>query len=937
MRRINILFFLIVLLSVFSIAYAIDSWDTGFKVNAAETKQVYVTSSQDCHKVTNNNAYAIFVPTKTTGEWNAFDTYASNVVIGTCGLDKVFYSDPSIFNGQQQVLTSATATDDGGYILSFRFLSTSLPTPYRHRSTIIKTDASGNTCDYSGTTYCGFQSNQWVRTYEHASGQAYINSIKNSDNDNGYIAAGSLNGYAWLLKLDGIGGVCDYSGDGDCYDTSGYPGVYNRFSRVYGNGDESAARLIDPADGYEYVFVGETSSYGSGGKDIWLVRTSNTGLTCDYSGDGDCYDSGTGRFARVFGGPGDEHVCSVIIDHTSEYSFYEGYAIMATTTSFDSLDRDLWFIKTDTDGSTCDYSLDGVCHNGDDEWTELFGFNGADSYYGGSLTPAGGEMIYYRDIVLGDYGYVFVTDGFDYQPSDFGLSYSSLLIDEPFGTGVDVRAAWYGYTDNSKIAVSSTKDSLSYVYIYNYSNGGYYQSASVPNSRSRGVDWDPRNNKQTSNNSVIAVGGGGGNADVDFTDTSSWSKIGEANYETGYYDAYPAYSPDGSKVAVGYYNGHFKIFDTSSYVYPSYQTELQDINMGTSSYAQCRWSPDGTQLFVTSGEILRVYRTDTWAVVQSNLLSSGYHVNAYLGLRFFGDVHASNSVKHNAFVAAVYGSSVGDSYVKKYVTDGSGYTALWYEADSFTCSASDVRCASLDTQDYDPGIGQLIVVGTYDRAALYLLTEDLEQADFEYLTTSTPTHIYSVDIPYRYDVDESVIVAYEDQVRLYSITGIDNVKGDYTLRIGKVGEGGIFCDYVSGQGQCSSGYTWIKEYPSAITYGGPNTLAGSIYRTSDNGYITSNSMQSNQGSYAGSWLLKIDSSGNTCDYSGDGECYTSTSQFSRMRYASYPVVGYDLVWASDCIEQTSDGGYFAGVVFYNNSNYRVYPRIYKTNNQGLIG
>ena len=55
------------------IVYAFNTWDTGFIVNAGESKEVFVGPSQECHKVTNTHpTYNYFIPTRTIQEWENF-------------------------------------------------------------------------------------------------------------------------------------------------------------------------------------------------------------------------------------------------------------------------------------------------------------------------------------------------------------------------------------------------------------------------------------------------------------------------------------------------------------------------------------------------------------------------------------------------------------------------------------------------------------------------------------------------------------------------------------------------------------------------------------------------------------------------------------------------------------------------------------------------
>ena len=63
---------------IIGIVYAAES----YRVNSGT--QVTINEWSVCKKVTNNNALAIFVPTKTAAEWTAFRTNASGVTFAEC-------------------------------------------------------------------------------------------------------------------------------------------------------------------------------------------------------------------------------------------------------------------------------------------------------------------------------------------------------------------------------------------------------------------------------------------------------------------------------------------------------------------------------------------------------------------------------------------------------------------------------------------------------------------------------------------------------------------------------------------------------------------------------------------------------------------------------------------------------------------------------------
>jgi hypothetical protein len=82
----------IAILSIAGMVYALNSWNTGFRIDK-ETKNVYIGSSQTCYKVTNTSNNSYFIPTKTTAEWNAFAAnLPSGVSIGSCCASHAYFS-----------------------------------------------------------------------------------------------------------------------------------------------------------------------------------------------------------------------------------------------------------------------------------------------------------------------------------------------------------------------------------------------------------------------------------------------------------------------------------------------------------------------------------------------------------------------------------------------------------------------------------------------------------------------------------------------------------------------------------------------------------------------------------------------------------------------------------------------------------------------------
>ena len=108
-KRRSVLIGILFTMLIIGIVYAADS----YQVNSGA--QVTIDEHSVCKKVTNNNALAIFVPTKIAAEWTAFRTHASGVTLGDC----TYYCDEDNDGHYTETLvlcpsgrTSASAGDD---------------------------------------------------------------------------------------------------------------------------------------------------------------------------------------------------------------------------------------------------------------------------------------------------------------------------------------------------------------------------------------------------------------------------------------------------------------------------------------------------------------------------------------------------------------------------------------------------------------------------------------------------------------------------------------------------------------------------------------------------------------------------------------------------------------------------------------------------------
>ncbi len=207
---------------------------------------------------------------------------------------------------------SVQQTADGGYVITEN--TTSYSTPANPLIYLIKTDSNGN--------------QNWYKIFG-GNGENEGNSIQQTK-DRGYIIAGST-------KACGAGGWDVYlikaDSSGDCV-----------WTRTFGGNNDDYGYSVQQTKDGGYIVVGSTNSFGTGGVDIYLIKTDSNG---------DCV------WTRTFGGSGSDEGRSV------QQTRDGGYIIAGTTNSYSPGYNEIYLIKTD--------------RNGDGMWTRTLGGSG-DSY-----------------------------------------------------------------------------------------------------------------------------------------------------------------------------------------------------------------------------------------------------------------------------------------------------------------------------------------------------------------------------------------------------------------------------------------------------------------------------------------------------------------------------------------------------------------------------
>ena len=248
---------------------------------------------------------------------------------------------------------SLIQTSDGGYALAGR--TSSFGSDYSC-FWLVKVDSSGNL--------------EWNKTYE---GTGFLDAMNIAysvveASDGGYAIAGTAepelyNHDFWLVKVDSSGNL--------------------EWNKTYGGPDvDVATSVVETSDG-GYALAGQTSSFGDGSDNFWLVKTDV---------------SGNMQWDKTYGGIGEEKANSLI--QTSD----GGYALAGETRSSIVAMPDFWLVKVDSSGNL--------------EWNKTYG---------------GPDMdIAYSVVEASDGGYALAgyTDSFGAGSSDFWLVKTESIYDE---------------------------------------------------------------------------------------------------------------------------------------------------------------------------------------------------------------------------------------------------------------------------------------------------------------------------------------------------------------------------------------------------------------------------------------------------------------------------------------------------------------------------
>ncbi|MBS1263699.1 MAG: hypothetical protein MAG715_00888 [Methanonatronarchaeales archaeon] len=202
------------------------------------------------------------------------------------------------------------ATDDGGFVVVG---ATESFGEGKGDAWVVKLDGAGGV--------------EWQKTYG-GSGTDFATDVRGTDGG-GYVVAGWTESFGegksdfWLLKLDGGGDV--------------------EWQRTYGSEGEEQAWSVDVTGDGGYVVAGGSTSFGDGGllgsadADFWVLKLDS---------------SGDVEWQKVIGGPENdggggeygEYVVRVLEDEDGNY------VVASDTDSFGSGGRDVWVVKLDSVG-----------------------------------------------------------------------------------------------------------------------------------------------------------------------------------------------------------------------------------------------------------------------------------------------------------------------------------------------------------------------------------------------------------------------------------------------------------------------------------------------------------------------------------------------------------------------------------------------------------
>ena len=140
------------------------------------------------------------------------------------------------------------------------------------------------------------------------------------------------------------------------------------WTRTFGGNDDDFGYAVSQTTDGGYIIAGLNESFGAGGEDFYLIRTTAGGDTL---------------WTRMYGGPSSDEA------HTVQQTPDGGFVVAGSTYSFGSGNFDACLVRTDADGKSL--------------WTKTFGGAGDDGAWSIAQAVGGGFFVAgYRSSVTGD-------------------------------------------------------------------------------------------------------------------------------------------------------------------------------------------------------------------------------------------------------------------------------------------------------------------------------------------------------------------------------------------------------------------------------------------------------------------------------------------------------------------------------------------------------
>ncbi len=478
---------------------------------------------------------------------------------------------------------SVQQTSDGGYMFVGATCSYGAG---MYDAWLVKTDASGN--------------EQWDKTFGGSSPD--VGSSLSATTDGGYVIAGitfsyGVGGDMWLIKIDSSG--------------------TEQWERTYGGAGEDVGRFACQTSDGGYMVIGYTNSFGSEGRDAYLLKTDSMGNEVWHT---------------TVGGTGDDIALSVA--QTGDGS----YVLGGSTMSSGAGGADGWLVKVGAE-SEAPTGLLKISPDNNPlpafKWNEVVD---AVSYEiqvdAGAWIDIGNRLTYVQPSILSKGSHTLSVRAKDtfgntgqVATLNFNVSVVADLANTKLATNqgrelssseiysmdidfsnqinltnnsaTDDGAAWS--PDGTKLAFYSERDGNREIYIMNAD--GSAQTRITQNTASDSVPcWSPDGTKiafesNRDSNSQIYTMNADGSGQTRLTNNTAM-------------DAYPAWSPDGTKIAFqSNRDGNWKIYTMNAD--GSGQTRLTSNPEGDWVPA---WCPNGSKILYAAtqnGEnVVRVMNTD---------------------------------------------------------------------------------------------------------------------------------------------------------------------------------------------------------------------------------------------------------------------------------------------------------------------------------------